>query len=120
MSEIRVADSDRERTVERLRSAAAEGRLEPNELEDRVEAAFGSRTETQLTALTEDLPSERRSQRRRHQLAGFHTHRTVYAAVAVGMVVLWALCGGGYFWPMWPILGWGSGLFFHGRAVRAV
>ena len=56
----------------------------------------------------------------RHQLAAFHTHRTVYAAVAAGMVVLWALCGFGYFWPMWPILGWGSGLFVHGRAVRAV
>jgi hypothetical protein len=36
------------------------------------------------------------------------------------MVVLWALSGFGYFWPMWPILGWGTGLLGHGRAVRAV
>ncbi len=120
MSDIRVADADRERTVDRLRLAAAEGRLEPDELEERVEAALGSRTETELKALIVDLPSERRARRRRRRLAEFHRHRSVYVAVSAGMVVLWALTGFGYFWPMWPILGWGSGLFFHGRGVRAV
>ena len=119
-TDIRVADRDRDRTVDRLRHAAAEGRLEPDELEQRVEAALGSRTEAELTKLTSDLPSEKRARRRQRRLAEFHRHRLVFAAVATGMVVLWALCGGGYFWPMWPILGWGSGLFFHGRGVRAV
>ena len=23
------------------------------------------------------------------------------------------LAGEGYFWPIWPIMGWGIGLFFH-------
>src|SRR4051794_2118929 len=119
MSDIRVADRDRERTVERLRRAAGEGRLEPAELEQRGEAALGSRTEGDLERLTEDLPSQRRARRRRRRAAEFHRHRTVYVAVSAGMVVLWALTGFGYFWPMWPILGWGSGLFFHGRAVAA-
>jgi hypothetical protein len=117
---IRVADRDRERVVERLRRAAAEGRLEPEELEERVEAALGSRTDSELVRLTADLPSERRSRRRRQRVAEFHRHRVVFLAVSLGLVVLWALCGFGYFWPMWPLLGWGSGLFFHGRAVRAV
>src|SRR4051812_4992255 len=112
---MRVADVDRDRTVDRLRRAAAEGRLEPDELEQRVEAALRSRTETDLKPLTEDLPSERRSRRQ----AEFHTHRLVFVLVGLGMIAIWALCGGGYFWPMWPILGWGSGLFFHGRAVVA-
>jgi hypothetical protein len=120
VSDIRVADADRDRAVDRLRRAAAEGRLEPDELEERVEAALASRTETELTALTSDLPSEKRRRRRRRRVAEFHRHRSVYVAVSAGMVVLWALTGFGYFWPMWPILGWGSGLFFHGRGVRAV
>lgn len=119
MSELRIADRDRERTVERLRWAAGEGRLEPEELEERLQGALSARTEADLEPLTADLPSERRTKRRRRRLAGFHRHRSVFVAVSAGMVVLWALSGFGYFWPMWPILGWGSGLFFHGRAVTA-
>jgi hypothetical protein len=23
------------------------------------------------------------------------------------LVAIWALTGAGYFWPVWPILGWG-------------
>ena len=119
MSEIRVADSDRELTVERLRSAAAEGRLEPDELEERVESALRSRTEPEVARLTADLPGERRQRRRRKQMACLRDHRLAFAAVAPGMIAIWALTGADYFWPVWPILGWGSGLFFHGKAVAA-
>ncbi|MBA2631250.1 MAG: DUF1707 domain-containing protein, partial [Thermoleophilaceae bacterium] len=42
--EIRVADADRERVAEQLRAAAGDGRLTPDELEDRLDAAFGART----------------------------------------------------------------------------
>jgi hypothetical protein len=31
----------------------------------------------------------------------------VYAAVSLLLVAIWALTGMGYFWPVWPILGWG-------------
>ncbi|MFL5865993.1 MAG: DUF1707 domain-containing protein [Thermoleophilaceae bacterium] len=120
MSEIRVADADRERAVERLRRAAGEGRLEPEELEQRTEAALRSRTETELAKLVEDLPPERRpSRRRQRKVAGLRDHRLAYAVGAPAMIAIWALTGADYFWPVWPILGWGSGLFFHGRAVAA-
>ena len=26
-------------------------------------------------------------------------------------IAIWAATGMGYFWPMWPILGWGIGVF---------
>ena len=26
------------------------------------------------------------------------------------LIVIWAATGAGYFWPIWPILGWGLGL----------
>ena len=30
------------------------------------------------------------------------------------LIVLWAtVAGGGFFWPMFPIAGWGIGLIFH-------
>jgi hypothetical protein len=30
-----------------------------------------------------------------------------WAATSVLLVAIWALTGMGYFWPVWPILGWG-------------
>ena len=48
----------------------------------------------------------------------FWTHVTAYAVVNGVIVVLWlVLSGGGLFWPMFPLLGWGIGLFFHGVDV---
>lgn len=35
------------------------------------------------------------------------THVIVYCAVNVLLVVIWFAAGGGYFWPIWPIAGWG-------------
>jgi hypothetical protein len=30
-----------------------------------------------------------------------------WVATSVMLVAIWALTGMGYFWPVWPILGWG-------------
>ena len=30
-----------------------------------------------------------------------------FLATSVLLVAIWALTGMGYFWPVWPILGWG-------------
>jgi hypothetical protein len=54
---LRASDADRESVVERLRSAAAEGRLAAHELEHRVGAALGARTYGELDATVADLPS---------------------------------------------------------------
>ncbi|MDW5595808.1 DUF1707 domain-containing protein [Conexibacter stalactiti] len=54
--EVRASDAEREQTVERLRSAAGEGRLTLEELSDRIEAASGARTRGELARLTGDLP----------------------------------------------------------------
>lgn len=52
---LRASDADREATVERLRVAATEGRLDPDELDDRLTAAYGSRWCHELEALTVDV-----------------------------------------------------------------
>lgn len=53
---LRASDDDREQVVDRLRNAAAEGRLLAAELEDRVGAAFSARTYGELDAVVADLP----------------------------------------------------------------
>ncbi len=105
MSELLASDADRERVAERLRGAAGEGRLTPAELEERLEGAFSARTEAELAPLMADLPVPARPQRPRDR-----THERTYVAVMLLLVAIWALTGAGYFWPVWPMLGWGIGL----------
>jgi class 3 adenylate cyclase len=49
----------------------------------------------------------------------FKTHLTVYVLVNVFLVAIWAASGGGSFWPIWPILGWGIGVGAHGAPLIA-
>jgi hypothetical protein len=118
MTEIRIADAEREVVVEQLRRAAGEGRLDTDELEERVEAALRSRTDAELARVTADLPSERRGRRRRREAGRLREHRLAFAVAAPGMIGIWAFTGADYFWPIWPILGWGSGLYCNGRRRR--
>ncbi len=52
----RVSDRERDAVAERLRQAAAEGRLDLDELDERLGRAYSSRTYAELVPLTHDLP----------------------------------------------------------------
>lgn len=56
-SELRASDADRERVAEVLRQAAAEGRLDLNELDERLGLVYAARTYADLAPLTRDLPT---------------------------------------------------------------
>jgi uncharacterized protein DUF1707 len=53
---LRASDADRDAVTDRLRQAAGEGRLEPEELEQRVDRALRARTYGELARLVADLP----------------------------------------------------------------
>ena len=48
---------------------------------------------------------------------GFQIHAEIFVAVNILLAAIWATSGGGYFWPIWPFLGWAIGLAFHGWSV---
>jgi hypothetical protein len=52
---MRASDADRDRVVDLLRDAAADGRLTVDEFDERMAAALTSRTLRELAALTADL-----------------------------------------------------------------
>lgn len=119
---VLASDAEREGVVEHLRTASTEGRLTVDELEHRTAQALAARTRTELSPLTRDLPSAadvkpsraaasaRTRRPKRNELAA-------YIAVNLVLIAIWAATGAGYFWPIWPLLGWGIGLATHGRAM---
>jgi hypothetical protein len=52
---LRASDADRDRVIEQLRAAVADGRLEPAEFDERLDAALAARTFDALAPLTADL-----------------------------------------------------------------
>ena len=64
---MRASDADRERIVGLLHTAATEGRIGSDELEQRVSVALKARTYGELDALIADLPSSRSAARRRRE-----------------------------------------------------
>jgi hypothetical protein len=111
-SELRASDAERERVADRLRDAAAEGRLTPEELEQRLGRAFSARMQGELNELVADLPTARP---RSSQRARRRPERVAFVLTAVLLIGIWALSGMGYFWPAWPILGWGFFAFMPGK-----
>jgi hypothetical protein len=53
--DLRASDADREAAVDRLHRAATEGRLDADELEERLSAAYAAKTYAQLERLTADV-----------------------------------------------------------------
>lgn len=131
-NDMRVGDTERHEVTEQLSDHFAAGRLDHAEFSERTEHALGARTRGELDDVLQDLPMlpisvqadppsvslpgpgdrphSPRVQWRRSMLY-------TWAAFGVFFIVLWALTGAGYFWPMWPILGWGIGVATSG--IRA-
>ncbi|SOD61078.1 Cell wall-active antibiotics response 4TMS YvqF [Streptomyces zhaozhouensis] len=59
---VRASDADRDRIADILREALAEGRLEPDEHAERLDALYRSKTLGELQPLIGDLPAGQRSQ----------------------------------------------------------
>jgi ABC-type transport system involved in cytochrome bd biosynthesis fused ATPase/permease subunit len=94
-SGIRASDADRDSVVERLRTAAAEGRLAAHELETRVTAALRAKTYGELDETVCDLPGLPRERRRSasgHAVAAVRAHPAlILVAIPVVLIVVAAM-----------------------------
>jgi uncharacterized protein DUF1707 len=109
---LRASDAERERTATLLRDHAAAGRLTPEELDERLDAAYGARTLGELEALAQDLPAAAPpAAPPRRRLRPQARERALHA---IGLVVLinvacnavWLATGAsGSWWPKWVLLG---------------
>jgi hypothetical protein len=58
-----------------------------------------------------------RATRNAYRKRGFRHHLRTYVLVNLLLVAIWAVTGADYFWPIWPILGWGIGIGFHAWGI---
>jgi hypothetical protein len=106
-SSLRASDADRDAVAERLRRAAVEGRLEPEELEERLHAALRARTYGDLQPLLNDLPAQPAAWKRTRAPAPRAvlgvTLRVVLAlaVVAVALVVAAMMAT---WWVLWALI----------------
>ena len=105
---MRASDADRDKVAERLRRAAAEGRLLTEELEQRLESLFRARTYRELDAVVADLPGRRRRYRPRASEAMVPAVAVlavpiVVAAVAAVVFIATGVVAG---WLLWVVVAW--------------
>jgi hypothetical protein len=113
--DLRVSDEQRERAASEIREHYAAGRLNDDELSDRVQAAYSARTQGELTALTADLPklpatrAQRKAevaQRRRDLQRRLLQEAGGGSGAFLICTVIWAASGAsGFFWPILVALG---------------
>ncbi|MEU7817532.1 DUF1707 domain-containing protein [Pseudonocardia sp. NPDC049154] len=105
---VRLSDADREAVADRIRAAAAEGRLTLEEADERQQAAYAAKVEADLTPLTADLPApppptpglRTLSPDARRRLM---VHAGIGLAVVLLVLVRWIAGPVSFFWPAGPI-----------------
>ncbi len=120
---------DRERTADMLGQALAQGYLQIDEYDRRLQTVFQTHTAEELDELLADLPRDRirrhDPRRRAARVAaarrGLRAHLAAYLAMVVIVLTVWAAVAlttdATYFWPVWPILGAGIGLVSHAVSI---
>jgi hypothetical protein len=113
--DLRASDEQRERAAEEIREHFAAGRLDDDELGDRVQAAYDARTVGEIQAVLADLPRlpaspaqqkaelvARRSQLQRRMLQEAGGGLGGFAICTA----IWLASGAsGFFWPIFIALG---------------
>jgi hypothetical protein len=101
---LRAADADREATGERLRRHHAEGRLDTEEFQERIDRCYQAKTVGELEQLVSDLPPEQISQGR---LDLRRLRMIPLVPIVIAIVVISAVTGGHHgdfgFWLLIPL-----------------
>ena len=58
--------------------------------------------------MAKHLKNEKDVQSHVKRLKNFYGELSVFVLVITVSLIVWLLCGGGYFWPLWIVLIWGT------------
>lgn len=127
--ELRASDADRENVAKALQEHFAQGRLDSDEFQTRMDSVYAAKTMGELVPLTRDLPArdlnrlpERAAQPDQKRAALRHPVYvipwSVWAGVSTLNFAIWAIvsaAAGGeavYPWWIWVAGPWGAVMFF--------
>jgi Domain of unknown function (DUF1707)/2TM domain len=123
---------DREKTADVLGQALAQGYLQIDEYDRRLQTVFQTHTAHELHELLAGLPLDtirrhdprRRAARIAAARRGLRAHLWAYLAMVTIVLTVWAAVAATtsatYFWPIWPILGAGIGLVSHAVSIPRI
>ena len=127
--ELRAGDADRDKTISVLREAYAEGRLRPEEFNERLDRAHAAATYADLDALTADLPTEKPAstpelakavKERKDMRSAWASWLGVGVLVNIIWFATWMGSGPApYYWPIWVMGPWGGGMLIWTLSSRA-
>lgn len=120
--DLRAGDSDRETARQILTEAYAEGRIDRDEYDQRLDGALQAHHLGQLVPILNDIPLAPAQQLSRPQPPAARTpakrpprpaqhgaiKTAIFVVVVTNLVWLWVSISSGqltYYWPMWPLLG---------------
>ena len=116
---MRASDADREIVRAMLADAYADGRLTREEYDDRLNTLYGSRTLGEMPSLVSDLvppdgspaapaplpPADLRTRGARKWRRDVEESFAAFLVPSMICTVIWiAVGGGGFFWPVFPML----------------
>lgn len=100
---IRAGDADRERTAERLRKGHAEGRLDMDEFQQRLERCYEAKTLDDLGELVSDLPRQDDHDDRRPPGWFLAWRLTPLVPILIVLIAVLAATGHHVFWLWIPL-----------------
>jgi hypothetical protein len=118
---IRASDAEREKYAGLVGAATGDGRLTTVEADERLAAIYAARFRHELEPLVRDLPKpvvaapKQALNWRRGPLA---VHAAIVVAIVTLVLVRWVAFGGGFFFPVIPMLWLGASLVVHARIRR--
>lgn len=65
----------------------------------------------------ENQDAYKKAKKRVEAKMGFYIHLAVYIGVNILLIILNLITSPQYLWFIWPLFGWGIGVFFHGMSV---
>jgi hypothetical protein len=122
---IRAADADRESVGDRLRQHHAEGRLDSDEFQERIDRCYAAKTVGQLDELVADLPSEHKHREVRSFRRVYLRTMIPFFPILLTLIVVSAVTGWHGLWIVFPLfflarmwlfrrVRWGMGWHGHG------